>query len=529
MQKEHSISTHIDLRQTIIRSAETYLHHITASGQTTSPIKLRGTPMRVDEHVYLPLALRGGMEPNDLTINDKAAKIVAYNADKAMLKVRLDGEISADRIKALEVYSDISFLARRILNWAQAQDVEFTAGAVLSSLADQPILIPSASDEQRQAIEGVLSSPLAYVWGVPGAGKTSVVLAECIARYMLAGGKVLLVAPTNSALERALEALLPILEQVGCDKSAILRLGFATAEFRRQFPGLCRGIAVLDGYDAPQLVAATADMVIAKYEHLQRYGFEHVFLDEAGYCSLIKALPLLTFDCPLTLLGDHKQLPPVCPIGWREIKSNPELCLWSLSAVYLGNLLQAYSIGQLAAAYKPDFTFLHKYDLGCSSRFGGDLASILSDEVYEGILHGMAPTGTSITVFHAPRCGKSRDSPNEAAVIEWLLRGVVDTDYAVITPYRKQASLLHKLIPDGEVMTIHKSQGLEWDTVILSAVDAEEMFFTDSTKIRGNALLNTALSRARKHLVIVCDADCWAKRPQQLLGRLVLAAGRAVA
>lgn len=177
MQKEHSISTHIDLRQTIIRSAETYLHHITASGQTTSPIKLRGTPVRVDEHVYLPLALRGGMEPNDLTINDKAAKIVAYNADKAMLKVRLDGEISADRIKALEVYSDISFLARRILNWAQAQDVEFTAGAVLSSLADQPILIPSASDEQRQAIEGVLSSPLAYVWGVPGAGKTSVVLA----------------------------------------------------------------------------------------------------------------------------------------------------------------------------------------------------------------------------------------------------------------------------------------------------------------------------------------------------------------
>ena len=182
MQKEHSISTHIDLRQTIIRSAETYLHHITASGQTTSPIKLRGTPVRVDEHVYLPLALRGGMEPNDLTINDKAAKIVAYNADKAMLKVRLDGEISADRIMALEVYSDISFLARRILNWAQAQDVEFTAGAVLSSLADQPILIPSASDEQRQAIEGVLSSPLAYVWGVPGAGKTSVVLAECIAR-----------------------------------------------------------------------------------------------------------------------------------------------------------------------------------------------------------------------------------------------------------------------------------------------------------------------------------------------------------
>lgn len=529
MQKEHSISTHIDLRQIIIRSAETYLRHITATGQTTSPLKLWGTPVRSGEYVYLPLSLRGGIEPNDLTINDKAAKIVAYNADKVMLKVRLDGEISADRIKALEVYSDISFLARRVLNWAQGQDVEFTTGEVLSSLADQSMLIPSASDEQRRAIEGVLSAPLSYVWGVPGAGKTSVVLAECIARYMLAGGKVLLVAPTNSALERALEALIPILEQVGCDKSAILRLGFATAEFRRQFPGLCRGIAVLDEYDAPQLVAATADTVVAKYDHLRRFGFDHVFLDEAGYCSLIKALPLLAFGCPLSLLGDHKQLPPVCPIGWREIKECPELCLWSLSAVYLGSLLQAYSIGQLAAACKSDFTFLHKYDLSCSYRFGGELAAILSDSVYEGVLRGMAPCGTSVTVFHAPHSGKARDSPNEAAVIEWLLRGVVDTDYAVITPYRKQVSLLQKAIPEGDIMTIHKAQGLEWDTVIISAVDAEEMLFCDSTKSRGNALLNTALSRARKHLIIVCDADCWAKRPQQLLGRLVLAAGRAVA
>ena len=487
----------MDIRPFMAQSAETYLRHITASGQTTSPIKLRGTPVRSGEYVYLPLSLRGGMEPTELSINDREAKIVAYNNDKAVLKVRLDGEISDVRIKALEVCSDISFLARRILNWAQGQDTKFAAGESAYDLTDAPLQISAASDEQRRVIEGVLTSPLAYVWGVPGAGKTSVVLAECIARNMLAGGKVLLVAPTNGALDRALEALIPVLEQVGCDKSAILRLGFATAEFSRQLPGLCRGIAALDSYGPPQLVAATADTVIAKYDHLQRYGFEHVFLDEAGYCSLIKALPLLTFDCPLTLLGDHKQLPPVCSLSWREIKESPELCLWSLSAVYLGSLLQAYSVEQLAAAYKPDFTILHKYDLGCSYRFGGELAAILSDSVYEGVLRGMAPTGTSITVFDAPHSGKARDSPNEAAVIEWLLRGVVDTDYAVITPYRRQAALLHKLIPDVEVMTIHKAQGLEWDTVIISAVDAEEMLFCDSSKSRGTGRFPPLFSRWR--------------------------------
>lgn len=131
--------------------------------------------------MYLPLSLRGGMEPTELSINDREAKIVAYNNDKAVLKVRLDGEISDVRIKALEVCSDISFLARRILNWAQGQDTKFAAGESAYDLTDAPLQISAASDEQRRAIEGVLSSPLAYVWGVPGAGKTSVVLAECIA------------------------------------------------------------------------------------------------------------------------------------------------------------------------------------------------------------------------------------------------------------------------------------------------------------------------------------------------------------
>jgi len=193
----------MDIRSLMAQSAETYLRHITASGQTTSPIKLRGTPVRSGEYVYLPLSLRGGIEPTELSINDREAKIVAYNNDKAMLKVRLDGEISDVRITALEVRSDISFLARRILNWAQGQETKFAAGESIYDLANAPLHISAASEEQRRAIEGVLSSPLAYVWGVPGAGKTSVVLAECIARYMKVGGKVLLVAPTNSALERA--------------------------------------------------------------------------------------------------------------------------------------------------------------------------------------------------------------------------------------------------------------------------------------------------------------------------------------
>jgi len=48
-------------------------------------------------------------------------------------------------------------------------------------------------------------------------------------------------------------------------------------------------------------------------------------------------------------------------------------------------------------------------------------------------------------------------------------------------------------------------------------------WFTDSTnKISGGlANVNTAVSRAKQHLIIVCDADAWQHKQDQLISGLI--------
>jgi superfamily I DNA and/or RNA helicase len=84
-----------------------------------------------------------------------------------------------------------------------------------------------------------------------------------------------------------------------------------------------------------------------------------------------------------------------------------------------------------------------------------------------------------------------------------------------MTPYNNQRNLLNTHLRDEkkqfEIMTVHKSQGQEWDTVILSVVDTHDKFFVDTEESDsiGLYLINTAISRAKKRLVIVCDKDYW--------------------
>jgi superfamily I DNA and/or RNA helicase len=118
-------------------------------------------------------------------------------------------------------------------------------------------------------------------------------------------------------------------------------------------------------------------------------------------------------------------------------------------------------------------------------------------------------------------------------ILKILDSGVLESsDYAVLTPYRDQVSLLAKLMPEladsDRLLTVHKSQGREWHTVIYSVCDignGVQPWFTDSTNTSSGGLanVNTAVSRAKQHLIIVCDSTAWEPKSAQLISGLIQA------
>lgn len=173
-------------------------------------------------------------------------------------------------------------------------------------------------------------------------------------------------------------------------------------------------------------------------------------------------------------------------------------------------------------------------DLTQTFRFDKKLAEILNRHVYKnGFTSSIEKGETEIYFIHAEKRepAKSRISHQEAQAIQDLLKQLnVQEEFIILTPYKKQVAKLGETMPkernDLKILTVHGSQGREWNTVILSVVDTSDKWFVDSLLKMSNGLnlLNTAVSRAKSKLFIVCDTRYWKHQPGQLITDLLAGA-----
>jgi superfamily I DNA and/or RNA helicase len=129
-------------------------------------------------------------------------------------------------------------------------------------------------------------------------------------------------------------------------------------------------------------------------------------------------------------------------------------------------------------------------------------------------------------------CEERRERENAAerdAVVAFLEAESPDpATIAILTPYADQVRMLKRAVGRYRecVSTVHASQGREWDTVVLSVADngvlsREVPFrFTSSSSEMGLKIINTAVSRAKRRLVLVCDRGFWISREDELIGRI---------
>lgn len=235
------------------------------------------------------------------------------------------------------------------------------------------------------------------------------------------------------------------------------------------------------------VIACTLDGYIGRNLE-EKLNVDHIFLDEAGYANIIKALTLFNHSVPITFLGDHKQLPPVCEIGELNLGKDDtykNMFLWSQSAIYLERLFSKNRDEILFELYQNNPSTADvsiQTTLNSTYRFGSNLASVLEKNVYHGLgFNSQCRNGeTRINYIHAPKIEgfKSRVSSNEGFVIERFVNKLKQsgkTEFVILTPYTKQVKVLGNLLPqernDLRILTVHGSQGKEWDIVILSVVD----------------------------------------------------------
>ena len=679
--------------------------------------------------------------------------------------------------KDIKIVSDLKFLIEKVKKWYE--DFGNRIDIPPYPLIDENEIYLRGNEksgkesaEQKKAIKTALSENISYIWGAPGTGKTQFVLADCLLTYIKKGKRVIVLAPTNNAIEQTLLSVISTLQQQGESIDCLYRLGIASASFAKKYPELCERLdyhakiksledeikalnaqlfkeqeaeRIIENYNAFSAIFSTAEKahialldlasqkesldfdlkikeaeaqdlshgitvatnsitaidneeasfafrfqkLFSKERHLQNqyrksklqeelndfknkyyevnavkesllnkieaikketqsetqkrneasanaqtvlsqtfsslpfksvrdankffknavaeaqriikdpslpkrieakqceleelkgdketkfatkqvfaftvdyffahysyflencpYGIAHVFLDEAAYCPLIKSGILYSLDAPVTLLGDHMQLMPICEAKDGSVeKIETKIFMWVQSAVYFPEIFEDNSsLEKMFFRYNDvknskdialEEHYLKKFlptsFLTKTHRFGDSLAKILDQFVYKNNFKGISDKNglstTQIYCIHAkafPEEKGQRISSEEVKQIKAYLSYSDTKNCAVMTPYKNQRDLLQRqignLIDRDNILTVHASQGREWDTVILSVTDSQyqKPWFCNSQIPEGLHTINTAISRVKRNLIIVCDTNYWyTKSHNQLIGSLI--------
>lgn len=549
--------------QALIDSAKSYYQYLLDSNLGLDEIRILRVVLK-EQILILQLGKRLFSQEIlmlEVTVDGKSKTYelntsLEYNEELSQLSITLDSELSEDlhnhlKNSTLRLFSDLKFLVKNVWEFYEKhRDSLVLPNAQPLAIKDIPHYL---SDHQKEALKLVFSKPLSYIWGPPGSGKTQVVLFEALYAYAQMNKRVCVIAPTNSALEQIFITLLEHFKKMDFELSNLLRLGIPTQRFLSLYPECCdtnilkqnqislfsQPISSKERLKNALIIGMTLDGFIKRYDSLE-IKFAHFFLDECAFTALAKACSILIGGSPITLFGDHKQLMPICEMPQKELKNRPEVNLWNLSALFIEEFFKASDFTKLqekTPSHTPELSCVAK--LCFTHRYGDNLAKLLDSYIYQMGLRGQDEMMEIYCIDSG--CKKEADnniSENEIRTIKILygylsrsnfldsLKSPQNTNnitdsLAIITPFVKQRKELQQQLSSIEVLTIHGSQGREWENVIFSPVSLN-YYLTDSRQQNALFGLNVAISRTKKRLFVVCDLAFWLAQQNQFLRDLLL-------
>jgi ATP-dependent RNA/DNA helicase IGHMBP2 len=496
-----------------------------------------------------------------------------------------DGKLGIDLLFDDNSYSEMFGALRQAAALAARREegrlVRILTGEGSPAFQDTPpatqVVDPEGlNSSQRSAVERILAAEdLAIVHGPPGTGKTTTLVAAIRSLLRKDEGQVLVVAPSNTAVDLLSEKLADTgvnvlrignpakvseklfsltldsrMAEHGAMKE-IKRLrkkagefkdmahkykrnfGQAEREQRKALFDEARNILkeverteqfILDDVIGKARVI-TATLVGANHYTVRNLRYATVLIDEAGQ-ALEPACWIPILKAPkLVLAGDHCQLPPT-------IKSE-EAARKGLSTTLLEKCVSLHpeAVTLLEVQYR-----MHERIMGYASEVFYDRRLRAHPAVAQHVLFaGEAPLAFVDTAgcgFDELQEGTGLTNPEEAAFLirhATKLVAELETRYpgddfptmAIISPYRNQVHLLQELVRAAPglrehadkitVNTIDSFQGQERDIVYIGMTRSN----ADNRIgfLSDTRRMNVAMTRARKKLVVIGDSATLSRVP----------------
>ena len=428
-------------------------------------------------------------------------------------------------------------------------DLEISVADRLIALASEPTSAPEAIDDlsermhlddgQRQAVRTCLASRLGVLVGGPGTGKTRTVatILAALLRDENAAPRIALAAPTGKAAARMGESI-----------------ANAAALLETSDPDLADSMRQVRPSTVHRLLGVRRGSAAFRHNASDPLHHDVVIIDEASMMSLplsASLLEALSASTRLILVGDPDQLASVeagSVLADLVAARGPiSSCVAELTANHRFDAGSA--IGELAAAVRRGDVEGTRRALdtggGASLHSSGSTARSIVEPVAlamrQAALAGdqtlAAEQLDSVRVLCAHRRGPAGVARWNSLVESWLGDVRPFSDYAgrpvMVTvndaPRRlfngdigvvveqPETGALEVVIPDGEsirhvprvhlgrvetvhALTIHKSQGSEFDRVVVVLPSADSLLAT-------RELLYTAITRARSSVTLIGSLD----------------------
>ena len=399
---------------------------------------------------------------------------------------------------------------------------------------------------QQQAIDAITKNELiTIVHGPPGTGKTTT-LVEAILQLVKNNEKVLVSAPSNTAVDNIVKGLIAqgitVLRVGNTSKvdaaifahtpegklqnskqlKEIKQLKIRAEEFRKmalkykrsfgksekeqrnllfkEVKNIRTEIKKIQAYNEDKLYVEAnviAGTPIGLYDaKLNNIHFETLVIDEAGQCIEPLAWCIFPFAKKYVLAGDHLQLPPT-------VLSNTAAQLGLNKSILEASIESIENIFLLNTQYR-----MREMIAGFSSHY-----------FYQGLLHTahhlknicnhitFIDTAGSGFNEQKGKDGTSLQNDGELQIIQKLLADetINTANIACITPYAGQVAAAKELFGnDIRISTIDSFQGQEKHTIILSLVrsnDENEIGF-----LKDYRRMNVAITRAQEQLIVIGDS-----------------------